>query len=108
MNLQRDIKVAGIGILLASAVTCAQSSPNYADAAAPLTRTEIRQQAIDLNAVGYRPQSTGNALYPNDLIEAQRRLACRQKLQAQGGNEAEWARRCNIASTITTANPSAY
>ncbi|WP_269502132.1 DUF4148 domain-containing protein [Burkholderia sp. IMCC1007] len=108
MNLQRGITLAGVGMLLASAVTCAQSSPNHADASPPLTRTEVRQQVIDLNAVGYRPEITGNALYPNDLIEAQRRLACKQKLQAQGGNDAEWARRCNIASTITTANPSAY
>ncbi|WP_261525362.1 DUF4148 domain-containing protein [Burkholderia multivorans] len=108
MNLHRGIKIAGMGVLLASAVTSARSSPVYGDAPPPLTRAEVRQQVIDLKAVGYRSEITGNALYPNDLVEAQRRLACKQRLQAQGAGEAEWGRLCNIVSTITTINPSVY
>jgi hypothetical protein len=105
MNLQRGIKIAGLGVLLASSAAFAQSSSNYLDGSQPVNRAEVRQQVIDLKAVGYRPEITSNILYPDDLLEAQRRLDCKQNVQANGGSQAEWRQRCNIISTITIVNP---
>ncbi|PVX84964.1 DUF4148 domain-containing protein [Paraburkholderia unamae] len=105
MNLQRGIKIAGLGVLFAGSAAFAQSSPNYLDGPQPLTRAEVRQQVIDLKAVGYRPEITTNILYPDDVLEAQRRSACKQAVQANGGGQAEWSQRCNIRSTITIVNP---
>ncbi|WP_322046466.1 DUF4148 domain-containing protein [Paraburkholderia sp. J67] len=108
MYLQRGIKTACLsGVMLASSVAFAQSQPttNYSNPAQTVNRAEVRQQVIDLKAVGYRPENTSNALYPDDALEAQRRLACKQKLQSQGVGETEWKQRCNIGSTITLVNP---
>ncbi|MFX1766838.1 DUF4148 domain-containing protein [Paraburkholderia sp. A1RI-2L] len=105
MNLQRGIKIAALSVLFASPVAFAQSSPNYMDGPQPLPRAEVRQQVIDLKPVGYRPEITSNTLYPDDLLEAKRRLACKQNVQANGEGQAEWIQRCNIKSTITIVNP---
>lgn len=105
MNLQRGIRFAGLGMLFAGSVVFAQSSSDDVGSSQPLTRAEVRQQVIDLKAVGYRPEITNNTLYPNDLHEAQRRLACKQNVQANSGGQAAWAQQCNIVSTITIVNP---
>ncbi|WP_143752005.1 DUF4148 domain-containing protein [Burkholderia sp. SRS-W-2-2016] len=98
MDIKRYGYIAGLLMLLTGPVFGQTNEPNVPQTALqqqPLSRSEVRQQFVDLWSVGYRPAEPA-PWYPHDIQEAQRRVACKRGEQQAGAAEAEWIRRCNI------------
>ena len=45
---------------------------------AHVTRAQLKSELADLESVGYRPALVRNNTYPDDIIDAQNRLAARR------------------------------
>ena len=89
-------KVAAIGLSL----TVLSSATAFAeDAPAPVTRAEVRQDLIALEATGWRPKN-GFLLYPDDMLAAERRVAGPEaaRPRAMSGQATRDARAANGAS----------
>lgn len=52
---------------------------------APLTREQVRHQLEELEAAGYDPALTGDVNYPEDLLEAERKVAAKHAADKQNG-----------------------
>jgi hypothetical protein len=48
-----------------------------------VTRAQVRQELVDLEALGYNPSRVGDATYPHDVEVAMRRLTAKRALAAQ-------------------------
>jgi hypothetical protein len=67
------------GMLIAGAALSLISTNGYAqtpmrDGQHQLTRAAVRAELIELESIGYNPALSYEVEYPNDIIEAQKRL----------------------------------
>ena len=56
----------------------------FAQSSAPLTRAQVREELIRLEAAGYEPSKGDDGEYPADIQAAQARVAAQARLAASG------------------------
>lgn len=55
----------------------------FAQSSAPLTRAQVREELIRLEAAGYEPSKGDDGAYPADIQAAQARVAAQAQAQAR-------------------------
>ena len=75
-----------IALLMMIGAMAGQSA--FAQSSAPLTRAQVREELIRLEAAGYEPSKGDDGEYPADIQAAQARVAA----QAQAGMAASGVR----------------
>ena len=74
MNIPLTIVAFAAALVLVPGASFAQTSNSV-----HITRAQVIQELADLEAVGYRPViAPKNNIYPDDIIEAQERLAAKR------------------------------
>ncbi|ASW01473.1 DUF4148 domain-containing protein [Paraburkholderia aromaticivorans] len=72
-------------LLLTSNGVYAQTSPS--PGTHPLTRAEVRQELVELEAAGYDPSRGDDSNYPADIQEAERKVAAMHAAQTNALND---------------------
>ncbi len=87
-SFARGTLTAGAALLLISTNGYAQTPMRGGQH--QLTRAEVRAELIELESVGYNPTLSNDVEYPNDIIEAQKRLfEKRRAAKASGAGQGQ-------------------
>ena len=69
----------GIAMLIALFLIAAKPAPSFAAcksaSGTPLTRAQVKQELMDLEAAGYDLGRTSDDSYPDDILRAERKIA---------------------------------
>jgi hypothetical protein len=69
------VLIAGVALLTLAATAHAQTATQPQSQPQPLTRAEVRHQLEELEAAGYDPSRGDDNNYPDDIQEAERKVA---------------------------------
>ncbi|WP_396332859.1 DUF4148 domain-containing protein [Burkholderia anthina] len=68
-----------IYIALLTMIGAIAGQPAFAQSSAPLTRAQVREELIRLEAAGYDPSKGDDGEYPADIQAAQARVAAQEQ-----------------------------
>ncbi|MBY4832941.1 DUF4148 domain-containing protein [Burkholderia dolosa] len=87
-----------IGLLIMAGTLAGQTV--YAQSAAPLTRAQVREELIRLEAAGYDPSRGDDGEYPADIQAAEARVAAQEnaRIAASAADDAGTDSRARHAS----------
>jgi hypothetical protein len=85
-----------IGIA-AVALALAAPAASFAQSNQPLTRAEVREQLIQLEAAGYNPSAVNDAQYPADIQAAEARVSGQQAYGGVADGSAQAGARGGVA-----------
>ncbi|AXK63940.1 DUF4148 domain-containing protein [Burkholderia sp. IDO3] len=76
----------------------------FAQSSAPLTRAQVREELIRLEAAGYEPSKGDDGEYPADIQAAQARVVAQAQAQAQARLAASGARAVTAGTSPQAGN----